>query len=67
MTQPQLGQRYRIPWRCDQIARVTKIWNGQIGLIWVDSAWRRTEPGILCSIAAFKEMNPILMEETHGV
>jgi len=63
---PQLGQRYRIPWRCDKIARVTRIWGGYIGLVWVDDAWRRTEPGIWCLIADFVACHPILMEDQRG-
>jgi len=62
---PRIGQRYRIPWRYDQIAEVDGLPYGTlVALKWVDEAWRRTDRGILMTIKDFlSDPKPILMED----
>ncbi len=64
----KIGQVYRIPWRCDMLARVTEIPQGAfVRLEWIDRAWSRTEPGLWYSVWDFlrNSPKPILMEEEN--
>jgi hypothetical protein len=65
MESPKIGQVYRIPWRCDKLARVDGLPYGTlVALEWVDPAWARTERGLLMLIKDFlSDPKPILMED----
>jgi hypothetical protein len=65
----KIGQVYRIPWKCDMLARVTAIPNGTfVKLDWVDQTWRHTELGLWYSVWDFLNCDPkpILMEDDNG-
>jgi hypothetical protein len=62
----KVGQVYRIPWRCDMLARVYSIMGTWVALKWCDPAWDKTEDDLRYTLAEFlnEDPKPILMEGT---
>jgi len=64
MKRPEIGEVYRIPWRCDQLAVVDGLPYGTlVALKWLDPGRANTEPGVVMLIKDFcGDPKPILVE-----